>query len=160
MQHADPFWSVATTVVFGWAVVLDSILAACAAWGLGGMWRTAGGVLLVAEDLEAGSAEIAAALVLLVGGVLSLSIAAKDGFPYVLNTIYLKKEVWRDGNMTYMAGVEIVQNVVRDRVDAVHFLKVENRVWIFAFTFWPAVDYLRLMLEDVGDEDILAQVVW
>ena len=59
-----------------------------------------------------------------------------------------------------MAGVEIVQNVVRDRVDAVHFLKVENRVWIFAFTFWPAVDYLRLMLEDVGDEDILAQVVW
>ena len=47
----------------------------------------------MAEDLEAGSADIAAALVLLAGGVLSLSIAAKDGFPYVLNTIYRKKEV-------------------------------------------------------------------
>jgi len=58
-----------------------------------------------------------------------------------------------------VAVVEIVEDVVRDQVDSVHFFVVENRVRVLSFELWDAVDHLRLVFEDVGDKDILAQVI-
>ena len=83
----------------------------------------------------------------------------KAGFPYVLNTIYWKGEkgyAVRVANLTYVAVVEIVEDVVCHYINAVHFFVVENRVRVLSFELWDAVDHLRLVLEDVGDEDILA----
>jgi len=62
-------------------------------------------VFLAAGGLEAGAAETAAALPFFAGGVLSLSIAAKDGFPNVLNTIYRKTKVMsRDESRPHLRG--------------------------------------------------------
>lgn len=59
-----------------------------------------------------------------------------------------------------MTRVDVVEDVVGDEVDTVHEFVIEDRVWVFAVKLRDAVDHIRLMLEDIRDEDILAEVIW
>lgn len=56
--------------------------------------------------------------------------------------------------------LEVVEDVVVDSVDSVHLLVVKNGVGRATFALGHAVGDLGLVLEDIVDEDIFAQVVW
>lgn len=54
--------------------------------------------------------------------------------------------------------LKVVENVIGYNIDAMNLFVIENRVWILSLERWHSINLLWLMLEDIGDEDILAKV--
>lgn len=58
-----------------------------------------------------------------------------------------------------MTRCDVVEEVFGDVVDAMHMIVVKDRVRVLSFKFGDAIDHIWLVLEDVGDEDVFAEVI-
>ena len=61
---------------------------------------------------------------------------------------------------TYRATIDVIDDVVSNKVNVVNFLVVETWIWILTLDLLGLVNHAGLMLELVGNEYIFAQVTW
>ncbi len=60
---------------------------------------------------------------------------------------------------SYRATIDVINDVVSNKVTVVNFLVVETWIWILTLDLLGLVNHGGLMLELVGNEYIFAQVI-